>query len=1449
MFVRDKEGNVEEGNEVKFQTCGWEETDEDDNSRGPRAAAPECGGAVDTFYRDVNGDLGHQSWSKEGNWSTDTLPAAIARSSIPRVIPRTDGSRIVDAFYREVDGDLGHQWWTPGTGWQGEERALSMASDPNVITRLDGTIDVFYRTTGGELGHEWWVPGVGWSSEIRPATVSSDPHAVIHKDGSVDVVYRSGSGLGRDHWTSKGGWTHEVRSGSLAAEPRPLVLDNGVLDVYYRTTGNKLAHDFFVPGVGWARETRTESLASDPHVVKRPHGTIDVFWRTPGKELGHMWWVSGSGWATETRPGNLSSDPHAIARSDGSVEVFYRDGTRVGHQWFVPGTGWSAESRRGPIAWHSDPHVVTQSDGRIDVIYETPKGEIGRDYYIPGGGWRHEIRPTTRVSRPVAAYSFDAGEGSVAEDAFGDHDGAIEGPEWTSRGKYGSTLSFKGGEKDCVSVEDASELQLDEDFTLEAWVKPEGEVKADPIIFKESENFFSYFLGLGIASGGKVEAYIGEEEEGHTLVASPNPLPVNVWAHVALTYDGAQMRLYLNGQLVDTNATGAGNMPSIGPLQIGCADLFNEYFNGLIDEPRIYDRALNAGEINADKAKPVQTPPRPPVAAYSFEAGEGELAEDLFGGHDGTLEGAEWFDKGRFGSALLFDGEETCVTVPHAADLELSEEMTVEAWVRPHALVDQPILFKGAWGNPAYALGISFFNTAKAEGLIGEGPGKYEDVVSPEAIEENVWSHIAFTYDGATMRLYVNGILVATQAQSTPPPTGEGPLAIGCNPLYPEDFDGLIDEVRIYDRALDEGEIAADKATPLQTPSRGPLATYSFDAGEGEVAQDFVGGHDGTLNTVDWVNGKYGKALYFDGAGDYVEIPDHAELQLGDEFTLESWVRPDAVEDEGAVISKTAGSFFSYQLYAGSREFAGIPEGFLGYEPWAWDDVEDESPLVAKTWSHIALTYDGSLQRLYVNGELVDTSYEPTSAAMASVGPLYIGGNEDEEDFKGRIDEVRIYDRALDAGEVNADKAQPVEAQPRLPVAAYSFDAGAGELAEDLFGNHDGTLEGAEWFDKGRFGSALLFDGEETCVTVPHAADLQLSEEMTVEAWVKPHYLSDQPIIYKSAWGNLGYAMGIDFFNASKPEGLIGEGPGKYEDVVSSQAAEENAWSHLAFTYDGATMRLYINGELVGSQAQSTPPPTGEGPLAIGCNPLYPEDFDGLIDEVRIYDRALDAGEIAADKVTPLQTPPREPVASYSFDAGEGAVAEDFAGGHDGAIEGAEWSDRGRFGSALLFDGPETCVTVPHAEDLQLSEEMTVEAWVKPDALVDQPIIYKSAWGNLGYAMGISYFNTAKAEGLIGEGPGKYEDVVSPEAIEENVWSHIAFTYDGTTMRLYVNGTLVASQAQSTPPPTGEGPLAIGCNPLYPEDFDGLIDEVRIYDRALDEGEINTDMGAPVPTG
>ena len=79
-----------------------------------------------------------------------------------------------------------------------------------------------------------------------------------------------------------------------------------------------------------------------------------------------------------------------------------------------------------------------------------------------------------------------------------------------------------------------------------------------------------------------------------------------------------------------------------------------------------------------------------------------------------------------------------------------------------------------------------------------------------------------------------------------------------------------------------------------------------------------------------------------------------------------------------------------------------------------------------------------------------------------------------------------------------------------------------------------------------------------------------------------------------------------------------------------------NTWTHLAVTYDGASLKLYVNGAQVGSRPQSGSIPVTDGPLTLGGNRVWGEHFAGLIDEVRIYNRALSSAEIAADMTVEL---------------------------------------------------------------------------------------------------------------------------------------------------------------------------------------------------------------------
>ena len=115
---------------------------------------------------------------------------------------------------------------------------------------------------------------------------------------------------------------------------------------------------------------------------------------------------------------------------------------------------------------------------------------------------------------------------------------------------------------------------------------------------------------------------------------------------------------------------------------------------------------------------------------------------------------------------------------------------------------------------------------------------------------------------------------------------------------------------------------------------------------------------------------------------------------------------------------------------------------------------------------------------------------------------------------------------------------------------------------------------------------------------------------------------------------------------------------------------------------------------------------SSEGDLEIGGNQVFGDYFDGLIDEVRVYSRALSAEEITEDKQTAIETPASQsPVAAYSLDEGEGEVAHDSSGnGHNGMIENAEWVE-GESSPALEFNGENSCITVPNSPELQLTSD------------------------------------------------------------------------------------------------------------------------------------------------
>jgi hypothetical protein len=190
-------------------------------------------------------------------------------------------------------------------------------------------------------------------------------------------------------------------------------------------------------------------------------------------------------------------------------------------------------------------------------------------------------------------------------------------------------------------------------------------------------------------------------------------------------------------------------------------------------------------------------------------------------------------------------------------------------------------------------------------------------------------------------------------------------------------------------------------------------------------------------------------------------------------------------------------------------------------------------------------------------------------------------------------------------------------------------------VVSDVSGNgNNGTISAATWTTSGKFGNALTFNGTNARVTINNAASLQLTSAMTLEAWVYPATVSSawRDVIYK---GNDNYYLEGTSNNSGRPMAGAIFG-GVYGEVYGPTALIANTWAHLGATYDGVTMRLYVNGVQVASRAQTGAIATSTNPLQIGGDSIYGQYFAGRIDEVRIYNRALSVAEIQSDMNTPL---------------------------------------------------------------------------------------------------------------------------------------------------------------------------------------------------------------------
>jgi len=752
-----------------------------------------------------------------------------------------------------------------------------------------------------------------------------------------------------------------------------------------------------------------------------------------------------------------------------------------------------------------------------------------------------------------------------------------------------------------------------------------------------------------------------------------------------------------------------------------------------------------------------------------------------------------------------------------------------------------------------------------------DGSGVYRQTSDSREIDDNQWHLVTGQRQGSIWKIYVDGVL---ESQTDVGYLGNinAPLhkfivgAQSSNHLYP--YTGDIDEVKIFPYALSSAEVKAQynfgNALKLGAPvgashdspatSDGLVGHWKMDEASwngtaGEVIDASGNGNHGVRSgNATTAGGKYGNGGTFDGTGDYVTVADVASVQAGTTFTSSAWVKLSGLGSDRRIIDKTNNGT-GYALVSNS----GTPQ-FITGNGSTYDTLNGTSTFATGAWYHVVGTISNGKKKIFVNG-VMEAEANVTFSGAGVATSLKLGDrNGTSQGITGQLDDVRIYNRALDATEIrNLYLLGPG------PVAHWDFDENSGTVAKDTSGSgNNGVLTNGPTWVPGAKGSGLKFDGGDDYSVVSDNASLNSTGPFTVGAWIKPNLggMSYGGIVSKmdkNATGDEdGWTLRVDhtdnleFF--TRNNSTINE----HNYNISSY---DNKWLYVVGKYDGTNNILYVDGKQVSSVVndyEPSPNPLYIGQYTwgtVGDNDGGPYYFNGLIDDVKIYNYALTPYQIAKEFNGGA------PVAHYAFDEGDGQTIHNTGGINQTRLNDHSTSLDGYLGSSattttadpswitdetackrgkcLSFDGVDDYAYIGQVLATDKTKPFTMSGWAKPTS------------GGMGTWRTIVGTNTSFAEIALSSanvfafgqnGGGGWW--ASGETVVADTWYHVVGIYDGTNASLYVNGKLISGPTARTFT-SNHGVSVLGRYQTGGGEWmNGTIDDVKIFNYALSPEDV-----------
>ncbi|MDD5597389.1 MAG: hypothetical protein PHV82_05560, partial [Victivallaceae bacterium] len=639
----------------------------------------------------------------------------------------------------------------------------------------------------------------------------------------------------------------------------------------------------------------------------------------------------------------------------------------------------------------------------------------------------------------VGYWNFNENTGSIVNDAsaYG-NDGTLYNMNtatcWVT-GKPGTALEFDGVD-DYVRCQDINSLNIPGDITIEMCINPSQWASWENIV---NNNLFRIFH-RGYNGDKRIhflyrinEAdYPGDSSWGNWAgVKSNTVLEEGKWYHIAAVKSGNTMAIYINGKKereLDCLLGYSVDNSQVTYLDIG-KNVYSGSFCGKLDELTIYSYALDEDTVFDDYLQKFN------CSKWLFEEGTGNTVNDSSAyGNDGTLYNmntATCWVTGKPGTALEFDGVDDYVRCQDINSLNIPGDITLEMCINP----SQWASWENIVNNNLFRIFHRGYNGDKRIHFLyrineAAHPGdsswdNWAGVISTTALEEGKWYHIAAVKSGNTMTIYINGKkereLDCLEGYSVDNSQATY-LDIGKN-VYSGSFCGKLDEVTIYSHALDKNTVFRNYLEKFT------CGKWLFEEGTGNTVNDSSAyGNDGTLYNMNtatcWGAGISGTALEFDGTDDYVRCQDINSLNIPGDVTIEMSINPSQWASWENIVNNNLFRIF-HRGYNGDKRIYFLyrinEADYPGDSSWGnWAGVKSNTALEEGKWYHIAAVKSGNTMAIYINGqkERELNCLEGYSVDNSQATYLDIGKNVYSGSFCGKIDNLQIMSRSMDADEI-----------------------------------------------------------------------------------------------------------------------------------------------------------------------------------------------------------------------------------------------------------------------------------------------------------------------------------------------------------------------------------------------------------------------------------------------